>query len=811
MERGRVDFQRCVFFGSGGTSCVWADFGDQDFVVMIEENATTDVPAVEQKSADRPSEGEVPAQAAPVIVTAQSEVHESTEPASADAKRESADDLPAQSQNAQIADPPAPVSTHTEAVAKALAPQPVASSSQQSTEPAEKPTSFKDKLAAFNRSAGSAGPPPPLKPKPLAASGGPGTWAWKQKQQQQQHQAMPAPNLAQESQQTDASREHPDPTPSSSGMSASDAKASIGLGGSLKERMAALAGAGAFGGEKTSKGPPPAVGSKPRVWKRPEVAPPSMHEGEGSEGLAAGEGTGEERRDVAKDDAGDVQEDQLEKERRAAIAARMARLGGRGVMGMPMPIGGPKPVAADKVETNEPAAQESKSVGDDVISPVDNAASPAIEAAESPTPESPAPTTIAMPAIPRKAGPPRRKPPTRTATNGSVGSSSTPVETSQASAPPSDTTPSHAEVPIIGEIPSPTTEGDDREIPLPKTREQLLQEREFEEAGAGPNGAEGALAAGIALASADDSLGQQVREVPPDAPSLPGVDDREIPLPRTEGEVAREHEYAKAGKGIQGAEGAKAAGIALADVEEPGEQAGAVPVSSPEASGHAGVHHERSLPPPPLVVDDDDDDDFGESNATEEDDEDDGDDIMKQAASGNLLANPTTTVHQQTPSDTDPVGFQPLQSPAPITSTTKSPITESTETSPVAMLGLPKDEVALKHDAVATAEGGEEDEGDTPPPPPRPVGAGDEGERVKPAGPRPLPPSPGRALPQLQTVQPMAGRSITSPSTAQRDASGPKEDETAPPPPLRQTSVISPAQASSLASLAESQSSARGK
>ena len=780
---------------------------------MIEENATTDVPAVEHKDADPPLEEQVPLAAAPVISTAQPEEDAPLESALVDAPRENADDLPAQTQNLHIADPPAPLPTHKEPATKEPVPQPVASSSQESTEPAERPTSFKDKLAAFNRSAGSAGPPPPLKPKPLGASGGAGTWAWKQKQQQQQqqqHHATSAPNPAQEPQQTGAPREHPDPTPNSSGMSASDAKASIGLGGSLKERMAALAGAGAFGGEKTSKGPPPAVGSKPRVWKRPEAATLSTHEGEGGEGSAAGEGTGEEPGDVAKDDAGDAQEDQLEKGRRAAIAARMAKLGGRGVMGMPMPIGGPKPVAADKVETNEPAAEDSKSVGDDVISPVDKAALPANEAAESPTPESQAPTTIAMPAIPRKAGPLKRKPPTRTATGGSVGSSSTPVEASQASAPPFDTTPSHAEVPSIGEIPSPTTKGDDREIPLPKTREQLLQEREFEEAGAGPHGAEGALAAGIALASTDDFLGQQAREIPPNAPSLPGVDDREIPLPRTQEEVAREHEYAEAGKGIQAAEGAKAAGIALADVPQPGEQAGAVPPSGSESSGHAGVHHERSLPPRPLVADDDDDD-FGDPNAAEEDDEDDGDDIIKQAASGNLLANPTTAAHQETSTDTAPVGFQPLQSPAPITSTIRSPTSETTEASPVAMLGLPKDEVALKHEADATAEGGEEDEGDTPPPPPRPVGASEESERVKPAGPRPLPPSPGRALPQLQTVQPMAGAPITSPSTAQRYVSSPDEDEAAPPPPVRQTSVTSPAQASALAPLGESQTSSQGK
>jgi hypothetical protein len=65
------------------------------------------------------------------------------------------------------------------------------------------------------------------------------------------------------------------------GMSASDAKESIGLGGSLKDRMAALQGRGAFGGIPwcSSNTPKPAV-EKPK-WKPPPVVSPPADESEG--------------------------------------------------------------------------------------------------------------------------------------------------------------------------------------------------------------------------------------------------------------------------------------------------------------------------------------------------------------------------------------------------------------------------------------------------------------------------------------------------------------------------------------------------
>lgn len=607
----------------------------------------------------------------------------------------------------------------------------------QATDSDDKPQSFKDKLAAFNRSTTSgSGPPPPLKPKPLGASGGVGTWAWKQKQQQAAAaegtaKAPPAEPTSEHlhpapiaNRETEESTQHTAPA-AASGMSASDAKASIAAGGSLRERMAALAGAGAFGSDKP-KGPPPPIASKPRVWKRPEqpaVAEPAPGFSEGDaeqtgssfgaphptavRSDSAGPATEQQERATEGDEQGQGDDDdavQKEKERRAAIAARMARLGGRGVMGMPMPIGGPKPVArqveAEHTEDAGVSAQtnhESKTIGEESAAASSFEQGVSLGSAEGAAPESATspPATIAMPAIPRKAGPPRRKPPTRTDTGGSgiSAAASSPVVHEGTSVPLSSGVPAEPSIvpeptsnpPIQREeIPSPTCEGDDREIPLPKTEEELAKEREYEEAGRGPRGAEGAERAGIALATVSAS----------------------------------------------------------AQADETGDQA-------PDSHNEAPLHHERSLPPPPPPADDEDD--FGEPD-DEEDDGDANDDIMKQAASGGLLSRSTNAPESQTSVGTaQPVDFQPLQSPASTTGALpETPSLQQTVFSPPSapqnLLGLPKDEVEMKREGESTG-----DAYSAPPPPPRTGGdTNDEGERIKPAGPRPLPPSPARGLPPLQ-------------------------------------------------------------
>lgn len=215
-----------------------------------------------------------------------------------------------------------------------------------------KPGSLRDRIAAFEKPASStsAAKPPPVRPKP-------GNIAWKP--------TPPSPPST-ATENTDHEEKK------SGGMSASDAKESIGKGGSLKERMAALQGKGAFGGG-AAPGPPPAG---PKPVKRPPlvVAPPPIEEPEEEisqpeEDKQHDERTKEQPSESEARDGTDVartgfkddmpkeekdvpiEEEQdeaaKERERRAAIAARMARLGGARV-GLAPPMFGKKPEVKDK-------------------------------------------------------------------------------------------------------------------------------------------------------------------------------------------------------------------------------------------------------------------------------------------------------------------------------------------------------------------------------------------------------------------------------------------------------------------------------
>ena len=195
--------------------------------------------------------------------------------------------------------------------------------------------SLRDRIAAFEKPAAGSSPPPAPTPRPK-----PGGVSWKPK--------VPSPPSS------PGSTEHAASEKKTGGMSASDAKESIGKGGSLKDRMAALQGKGAFGA-------PPPVAPKPAVekpkWKPPPaVAPIDKDEGaehpssessssipvvvppvrlpedesatEAHEEATSSAAEGEEQAEV------DPQEE--ERQRRAAIAARMARLGGARVGVAPM-------------------------------------------------------------------------------------------------------------------------------------------------------------------------------------------------------------------------------------------------------------------------------------------------------------------------------------------------------------------------------------------------------------------------------------------------------------------------------------------
>lgn len=219
--------------------------------------------------------------------------------------------------------------------------------------PPKKIGSLRDRIAAFEKGGGSAPAPAPApvpRPKPANVS-------WKPR--------ATSPPVAEES-----GSEPPEKKPGA-GMSAADAKASIGAGGSLRERMAALQGRGAFGAPAAAPAiPPKPAGDKPK-WKpppRPVVSPPPAEEGEESAEVAEPRLTspppqdeprpsGEEETPSAseeKEDSGEPDPEEEERQRRAAIAARMARLGGARV-GMAPPIYAKKPeIKKPEVVKTEP-------------------------------------------------------------------------------------------------------------------------------------------------------------------------------------------------------------------------------------------------------------------------------------------------------------------------------------------------------------------------------------------------------------------------------------------------------------------------
>lgn len=148
-------------------------------------------------------------------------------------------------------------------------------------------------------------------------------------------------------------------------MSAADAKASIGQGGSLRERMAALQGLGAFGGGPS---PPKPVIEKPKWKPPPTIATPGTDEKdetreidtpqEASTGAQHQVATDDQHAPEGQEGHADPGPEEEERQRRAAIAARMARLGGARV-GMAPPVFGRKP----EVKKAEVTKDDEKSRG----------------------------------------------------------------------------------------------------------------------------------------------------------------------------------------------------------------------------------------------------------------------------------------------------------------------------------------------------------------------------------------------------------------------------------------------------------------
>ncbi|KAG1818733.1 uncharacterized protein BJ212DRAFT_107147 [Suillus subaureus] len=232
------------------------------------------------------------------------------------------------------------------------------------TPPKPKPGSLRDRIAAFENANKSAAPAPGPAPRPKPST----LQSWKPK--------VPSPPQSPESERKTA------------GMSASDAMESIGKGGSLKERMAALQGKGAFGGGT----PPPILpkpADKPR-WKPPPLVSLPADEVVSQDGAIDAQGssppaTGDpdhtdlEGGHEAQQDAAEIEQDpeEEERQRRAAIAARMARLGGARV-GMGPPLFAAKP-ARKKPATPPPQPEQDEEAtlpDSDVTSPPAEAINP---------------------------------------------------------------------------------------------------------------------------------------------------------------------------------------------------------------------------------------------------------------------------------------------------------------------------------------------------------------------------------------------------------------------------------------------------
>ena len=197
--------------------------------------------------------------------------------------------------------------------------------------------SLRERMAALQSKGTFGSAPPPIAPKP----------------------SLPSDNV----QLREGERE-----PScTSGMSAADAVESIGRGGSLKERMAALQGKGAFSGPPPPIAPKPTI-ERPKRRRPPPVPAPVTSRDESKEAIAGvdassrevsrsppprvaaspsherqGTASREEDSVVQGGDDGDHDLEEEERQRRGAIAARIARLGGAKV-GTGPPIIAPKPV-----------------------------------------------------------------------------------------------------------------------------------------------------------------------------------------------------------------------------------------------------------------------------------------------------------------------------------------------------------------------------------------------------------------------------------------------------------------------------------
>ncbi|KAJ7738397.1 hypothetical protein B0H16DRAFT_98262, partial [Mycena metata] len=261
--------------------------------------------------------------------------------------------------------------------------------------PPKKPGSLRDRIAAFEKPsiAGKSAPaPPPLRPKPA------GGVSWKPKPP-----SPPADNATfVGGAETEGGAVK---SGGAGGMSASDAKESIGRGGSLKDRMAALQGRGAFGAPAPPAAPIVGTGKKwvppPKpVEEEEEVAVVIPERGRVDDGenktdeTPKTEGEAEEKGKPEGEGEAEANPEEEERQRRAAIAARMARLGGARV-GMSPPILGPKPVMKKRPSEDSQSVKSPPSEGTPASPPIPAAS---LEISTSPPTSPPVPAPVPVPA-----------------------------------------------------------------------------------------------------------------------------------------------------------------------------------------------------------------------------------------------------------------------------------------------------------------------------------------------------------------------------------------------------------------------------
>lgn len=707
----------------------------QDFVVAMEETAAESTMAA-APAQPPPAPDPHPAPIAEAVYVATSEETISAPPVPPDAPAPS-------SPKVQPASLPPSTTASPASKTSSVAPR----TGGEDDSPAKQ--SMKDRLAFF-AAAQNKPAPPAVKPKP--ASGGL-TWSQRQKLRQEQEAKekeaegsspapAPTPSAAATAGPTTApappTQGGPEPEKkeaAGAGLSAADAQSSISKGGSLRERMAALQGAGAFGSPAEKNSAPPAPTGK--VWHRPSAPEPIP----GEEGDEAGDDVEQAikaRTPVAEEgdalaaaggeSAGDDEDTEGEKEKakRAVIAARMAKLGGRGPIGIVAP---PKP--AKKPTREAISSPPAESIADPI-----STSGTAGRTTEAPAPAATSPpTSVPIPSMPRRTAPPRRKP-----LPGSTGSSA---------AARDDTA----------------------------------------EPGQRFDTSEGAIL----------------------PPTQVMVADEDRSLPKTADQQELESREMELGRGAVGAEGAKAAGIAIMPMTSAGNEAqtggrlgpplvGAVGNAGSNARGISSIVDRIGAEE---IVDRQEEEQHKYEEGGEE-----TDDLKRKAEQGDLdYEEPEDEVEVARP---QPVVLVPLHPPAEERNLNLSQ-DDAAPLPPPRMMGLPLDEVEMKHEHDAAVAREEAEDLGTPPPVPttRPISTD------RPLGPRPLP-SPGKSPSQAYSAEnrplpaPPVGNAMSPPRDEEgeeREAEGKgdekeagnegdeEEDEApAPPPPRRQPSMPAPLQ-----------------